>query len=112
MAGGLAVLLGVAYVFSGDLAIPIGIHFGVNFAGMIGGSAPQRATLVQLMSRTTVAESLVLPSEAVLIRVAGAAIGIGLFFWWSYSVNGQLRVVSDIARPTLRWNRNTGPKAE
>ncbi|SDM07096.1 hypothetical protein SAMN04487949_0727 [Halogranum gelatinilyticum] len=107
MAGGLAVLLGVAYVLSGDLAVPIGIHFGVNFAGMIGGSAPQQATLVQVMSPTTVAEALVLPAEAVVIRIFGAAIGIGLLLWWYHSVNGQIRIVPEVACPRLRWKRNS-----
>jgi membrane protease YdiL (CAAX protease family) len=102
MADGLAVLLGVAYVLSGDLAVPIGIHFGVNFAGMIGGSAPQQATLIQMTPPTTVAESLVLPRGAVAIRLFGAAIGIGLLLWWSHSVSGQVRVAPKVACPTLR----------
>lgn len=105
MAGGLAVLLGVAYVLSGDLSVPIGIHFGVNFAGMIGGSAPQQATLVQIVSPTTVAESLVLPHEAVAVRLLGAVIGSGLLFWWYRRANGQVQVASSIAHPTLRGNR-------
>lgn len=105
MAGGLAVLLGVAYVLSGDLSVPIGIHFGVNFAGMIGGSAPQQATLVQVASPTTVAESLVLPREAVAVRLLGAIISIGLLFWWYRRANGQVQVASSIPRPMLRWNR-------
>jgi membrane protease YdiL (CAAX protease family) len=112
MAGGLAVLLGVAYVLSGDLAVPIGIHFGVNFAGMIGGSAPQQATLVQVMSPTTVAESLVLPGEAVVVRLFGAAIGIGLLLWWYRSVNGQIQIVPEVARPRLRWERNSDSMTE
>jgi membrane protease YdiL (CAAX protease family) len=112
MADGLAVLLGVAYVLSGDLAVPIGIHFGVNFAGMIGGSAPQQATLIQMTPPTTGAESLVLPRGAVAIRLFGAAIGIGLLLWWSHSVSGQVRVAPKVACPTLRWNHTSDLKAE
>ena len=112
MAGGLAVLLGVAYVLSGDLAVPIGIHFGINFAGMIGGSAPQQATLVQVISPTAVAESLVPPGEAVVIRLLGAAIGICLLLWWYHSVNGKIRIVPEVACPRLRWKRNSDPMTE
>lgn len=104
MAGGLAVLLGTAYVLSGDLSIPTSIHFGVNFAGMIGGTAPQHASLIQLTSATTVTESLLLPSEAVAVRLVGAAIGVGVVLWWYYSSNGQIRVNPSVACPTLRWS--------
>jgi len=112
MAGGLAILLGVAYVLSGDLFVPIGIHFGVNFAGMVGGWAPQQATLVQISSSTTVAESLILPQEAVVAQLLGTAIGIGLLFWWYTRLNGQARVASSITRPTLRWNQDKDATVE
>lgn len=106
MAGGLAILLGVAYVLSGDLSVPIGIHFGINFAGALGGTDPQPASLVQLTSTTTVAESLVLPVEAVTVRLIGSALGIGLLVWWYRATTGHVRVVSSIARPALRWQRD------
>jgi membrane protease YdiL (CAAX protease family) len=112
MAGGLAVLLGIAYVLSGDLAVPIGIHFGVNFAGMIGGSAPQQATLVRLSSTETVAESLVLPPEAVVVRLLGAAVGVGLLFGWYRRAAGDGRVAPSIVRPTLRGDRGTETPTE
>lgn len=104
MSGGLAVLLGIAYVLSGDLSVPIGIHFGMNFAGMMFGASPQSATLVQLSSSTTVAESLLLPSEAVVVRLVGSVLGIAVLLWWRYREVGKIRVVSSIARPTLRWH--------
>lgn len=112
MAGGLAVLLGVAYVLSGDISVPIGIHFGVNFTGMIGGWAPQQATLVQIASSTTVAESLILPREAVVVQLLGAGIGIGLLFWQYIRLNGQVRVASSITRPTLRWKQDKDATVE
>lgn len=102
MAGGIAVLLGVAYVLSGDLSVPIGIHFGVNFAGMFGGWAPQQATLLQLSSSTTVADSLVLPQDAVVAQLLGAALGIGLLVWWYRRTNGSVRISALVATPTLR----------
>ncbi len=106
MAAGLAVLLGVAYVLGGDLSVPVGVHLGVNFAGMLAGTAPQEASLVRLTSATTVAESLVLPGEAVAVRLVGAALGVGLLYWWYRGPDGRVRLVPPVARPTLRWNRD------
>lgn len=112
MAGGLAVLLGVAYVLSGDLAVPIGVHFGVNFAAMIGGSAPQQATLVRIESSATVAESLVLPPEAVVVRLLGAAVGVGLLVGWYRRAGGDRHVPASIVRPSLRGDRGTDAPTE
>jgi len=106
MAGGLAVLLGVAYVVSGDLSVPIGIHFGVNFAGMLGGTAPQTATLVRVTSARTVAENLYLPVEAVGVRLLGAVVAIGVVVLWYRSANGAVQVIPSVARPSLRWSRD------
>ena len=107
MAAGLAVLLGVAYVLSGDLSVPIGIHFGINLAGGLLGTQPLSVSLFQLTSNTTVAESLVLPVEAVAVRLAGAVIAIGLLLWWYRSMSKQIRVEPSIAQPTLRWRYNS-----
>lgn len=112
MAGGLAVLLGVAYVLGGDLSVPIGIHFGVNFAGGLVGTQPQPASLVRLTSGTTVAESLVLPIEGVIVRLVGSALGIGLLVLWYRAVTGQVRVVPSIAQPSLRWHRDANVSTE
>ena len=112
MAGGLAVFLGIAYVLSGDLAVPIGLHFGVNFAAMIGGSAPQQATLVRLSSSATVAESLLLPPEAVVVRLLGAAVGVGLLVGWYRRARGDGPVARSIVHPTLRGDRGTEPPTE
>lgn len=106
MAAGLSVLLGVAYVLTADLSVPIGIHFGVNLAGGLIGTQPLSVSLVQLATDTTVAESLVLPNEAVAVRLVGAVIAIGLLLWWYRSMSGEVRVVSSISQPTLRWQRD------
>ncbi|WP_226008024.1 CPBP family intramembrane glutamic endopeptidase [Natrinema salinisoli] len=112
MAAGLAVLLGVAYVLSGSLAVPIGIHFGVNFAGGLLGTQPMSVSLVQLTSTTTVAETLVLPVEAVTVRLVGAGIAILVLVFWYHSTNGRVRIIPSIVRPTLRWQRNSDASPE
>ena len=103
MMGGLSLLLGLGYVLSGDLSVPIGIHFGFNFAGVLVGTNAQQASLLIITSDTTVQDSLALPLEAVVVRLLGAVIGIGLVVAWYYGVRGRLQVASHISQPTLRW---------
>lgn len=101
MMGCLSILLGLGYVFSGDLSVPVGIHFGFNFAGVLVGTNAQPASLLRTTSATTVRESLALPIEAVTGRLVGAIFGIAVLIAW-YLVVGRVRVASDVARPTLR----------
>ncbi|QLD86602.1 CPBP family intramembrane metalloprotease [Natronomonas halophila] len=103
MAGGISILLGLAYVFSGDLSVPIGIHFGFNFAGVLAGTNVQPASLLRLTSSTTIQESIALPVEAVFVRLVGAVLGIGLLVAWYHAVRGPLRVAPTLHCPTLRW---------
>jgi hypothetical protein len=103
MMGGFSLLLGLGYVLSGDLSVPIGIHFGFNFAGVLVGTNAQQASLFEITSQTTVQDSLALPLESVTVRLLGTVIGIGLVVAWYYSVRGRLRVASLMTRPTLRW---------
>ncbi|MBX0297249.1 CPBP family intramembrane glutamic endopeptidase [Haloarcula nitratireducens] len=102
MTGIFSVLLGAGYVLSGDLSVPIGIHFGVNFAGVLAGTNPQQASLLEMTAATTIQESIVLPIEAVIVRGVGVAIGLALVGWWYHSVRDQLYVAPTIARPVLR----------
>lgn len=102
MMGSLSILLGLGYVLSGDLSVPVGIHFGFNFAGVLVGTNPQPASLLRTTSSTTVRESLALPIEAVAGRLVGALLGIAILVAWYLLVVGRLRVVADIARPTFR----------
>ena len=103
MVGVLSILLGLGYVLSGELSVPIGIHFGVNFAGVLAGSNPQHASLIELTAATTVQESLVFPVEAVMVRLVGAVIGLAVVAWWYHATRDGIHVVPEIASPTLRW---------
>lgn len=105
MAGGLAVLLGVGYVLSGDLSIPIGIHAGINVASVLVGTNPQSASVLRLTAPDTVVTSLTLPIEVVVLRLLGAALGIAVLLWWYATVRGPLGIASTVAHPTLRWGR-------
>lgn len=109
MVGILSILLGLGYVLSGDLSVPIGIHFGVNFAGVLGGPNPQHASLLQLSAATTVQQSLVLPVEGVAVRLVGAVLAIGVLIWWYAAKGDGIRVVPDIAQATLRWRESEEP---
>lgn len=103
MAGGMSLLLGLGYVLSGDLSIPIGIHFGFNFAGVLVGTNLQPASLMQITSSTTVQQSIALPVEAVIVRLLAAVVSIGLVLWWFHRAVGGLRIAPSIAKPVLRW---------
>ncbi|RLM89556.1 CPBP family intramembrane metalloprotease [Halobellus sp. Atlit-38R] len=103
MVGVISILLGLGYVLSGKLSVPIGIHFGFNFAGVLAGSNPQYASLIELTAATTVQESLVFPLEAVLVRLVGAVIGIAVVAWWYHATRDGIHVVPEIASPALRW---------
>jgi membrane protease YdiL (CAAX protease family) len=103
MTGGLSILLGLGYVFSGDLSVPIGIHFGFNFTGVLAGTNAQPASLLQITSQTTIQEYIALPVEAVFVRLVGAVLGIGLLVAWYFAVHGGLRVAPGLPYPTLRW---------
>lgn len=99
----LSLLLGIGFVLGGDLSVPIGVHFGVNFAGVLAGLNPQPASLLELSAATTVQESLVLPVEAVAVRLAGAVVGIAVLWWWYHTRVGRIRVAPTVTRPALRW---------
>lgn len=103
MAGGLSILLGVGYVLSGDLSVPIGIHFGFNFAGVLVGTNAQPASILRTTSSTTVQESIALPPDAVVVRLLGASIGIAAVCWWYHAVYGRIRVAPTVVEPILRW---------
>ena len=102
-AAGLAVPLGVAYVLSADLSLPVGIHFGVNLTGGLIGWQPIPLSVVQLSSSSTIAATLVFPVEAALVQLVGAAMAVVLLLWWFRAERGQLSVESSLPNPTLRW---------
>ena len=106
MSGGIAVLLGVSYVLSGELSVPIGIHFGFNIAGVLTGTNPQLASLLQLTATGSVGATTLLPLEAVVVQLAGAVLGVGVLFWWYHASDGRVRVDPAVSQPTLRWNRS------
>jgi len=106
MSGGVAVLLGVSYVLSGELSVPIGIHFGFNIAGVLTGTNPQLASFLELTATGSVESTTLLPIEAVIVQLAGAVFGLGVLFWWYYASDGRVRVDSAVSQPTLRWNRS------
>lgn len=106
MAGGLAILLGVGYVLSGSLSLPIGIHFGMNFAGVLVGTNFLPESLLRVSAASSVEGSLALPLEAVVVRLLGGTLGVALLFWWYYAVSNQVRIAPTVARPRLRWRHD------
>lgn len=81
LVAGLSVLLGITYILSGDLSLPLGIHLGYNMAGVILGTNIQPASILRLSSTTSIDESTALPMEAMIVRMLGAAIAVILILW-------------------------------
>jgi membrane protease YdiL (CAAX protease family) len=102
MVAALSLLLGLGYVLSGDLSVPVGIHFGVNIGGVLAGTNPQRASLLELSAASTVQESIVLPVEAVVARMGAAVVAVAALCLWYRAADGGIRVTPAIARPLLR----------
>lgn len=98
----ISVLLGLGYVLSGDLSVPIGIHFGLNFTSVLAGTNPQQASLLEFSATSTVEESLVLPVEALVVRCGATVVSIAVVCWWYHKVEDRLQVSPTIARPSLR----------
>ena len=87
-AAGLAVPIGLAYVLTADLSVPVGIHFGVNLTGGLIGWQPLTLSVVQLSSSSTIAISLVFPLDAVLVQLVGAAVAVGILLMWFRAERG------------------------
>jgi len=109
MSAGFAVLLGIGYVLTGDLSVPVGIHFGINMSWVIVGVNPQSASLVELTAAGTVAESLILPVEVVIASLVAATVAVGVMVWWDRSTTGRVQIEPSIAYPTFRGQRDTPP---
>lgn len=107
MAAGFAVLLGIGYVLTGDLSVPIGIHFGINMTWVFVGVNPQSASLIELTATETVAASLTLPLEVVMASLVAVVVGSGVMVWWDRSMNGQIQIAPSLASPMFRWQRDT-----
>lgn len=90
------VLFGVAYVLTGSLGLPIGVHFGgvaysvitqEQFAGGLTLPSP-------LVAEPLVEPSLVGAVEAWIVR---ALAGIGLVCLWVYVFSGEIRIIDRFA---------------
>ena len=103
MAGSLAIVLGIAYILTGNLALPIGLHFGVNFAGVLFGTNQQPASVLRLAASGPTISNSPLTNEVVIVRIIGGALSVGVFTWWCWSRDGQLRIAPSVTVPALRW---------
>lgn len=76
-------LLGVAYVLTGELALPMGLHWSVNFALMniFGIGAESIAHVPQLIAVESTATGALSPTHGIPILV-GTVAGYGLVFGW------------------------------
>lgn len=107
MAGGLGATLGVAYLLTGSLAVPIGLHFGLNFTGVITGINSQPASLLVVGTNLPpVVGNSALPAEAAVSRIGLAVLGLVVIAWWVRARDGQIGIPTTLAVPTLTWRRS------
>lgn len=95
-------LFGVAYLLTGELALPMGLHLGVNFVssnvfGIAGIAAMEGVPTVFVVEST--ATGLAAPMSGVPILVS-ITVGYGLVAGWCYWRRGALE--SGLHRPRSR----------
>jgi len=83
LVAGLSILLGITYILSEELSLPIGIHFGYNITGVLLGTNTQPASILQITSTSSIDQSTALPIEALLTRLLATA-AITLAIIWVY----------------------------
>lgn len=112
MAGGLGAVLAIAYILTGHLATPIGLHFGMNFAGVIVGiNSLPASLLVVTTDLPAITGNTVLPAEAAVARIGLSVLGLGAIAWWVRTRSGRISIPTTLATPTLAW-RQAGSGAE
>jgi membrane protease YdiL (CAAX protease family) len=103
------VLLALGYVLTGELAIPIGLHFTWNlFQGPVYGfpvSGLDVGVTVVAVEQTgpVVLTGSQFGPEAGLVGVGAVALGMALTVAWVRYRTGDAALATDVATPDLRW---------
>lgn len=103
--------LAAGYVFTGELAIPIGLHISWNFfQGVVWGFPVSGVSLgVSVVALEQTGPRVVTGGqfgpEAGLIGVAAMLIGTAAIGLWVRRRTGDLRIDPGITTPELRWRR-------
>jgi membrane protease YdiL (CAAX protease family) len=104
------VFLGLGYVLTGELAIPIGLHItwnffqGAVFGFPVSGMAPATTFIAITQGGPDLWTGGAFGPEAGLLGIFAILVG-GLFVWlWVYWRKGETMLQASIARPPIRLN--------
>jgi hypothetical protein len=103
------VMFGVAYLLTGELALPIGLHVTWNlFEGPVygfpvSGLDTGPSLLVTTQRGPPVATGGAFGPEAGLVGVAAMLLGTVAIVGWTYTQYGDAGLAPDIEVPNLRW---------
>jgi membrane protease YdiL (CAAX protease family) len=104
------VLLAAGYALTGELAIPLGLHFSWNFAqGVLFGFPVSGLRLgVAVIETREAGPDLVTGGrfgpEAGLLGIAAILVGIATIAWWVRARTDRLRLDPAVWTPELRWD--------
>lgn len=105
------VMLGLGYVLTGDLAIPVGIHISWNFVqgGVYGFAVSGLDFGNSLVETTARGPDLVTGGafgpEAGLLGVGAMILGMAAIAWYVRRREGELRFDPGVTVPELRWRQ-------
>ncbi|ELZ95133.1 hypothetical protein C440_08652 [Haloferax mucosum ATCC BAA-1512] len=105
------VMLGLGYVLSGDLAIPIGLHITWNFfqGGVFGFSVSGLSFGTSVVATTERGPDVITGGafgpEAGLLGVGAILVGTAAIAWYVRARYGNLRFDPGVTVPELRWKR-------
>ena len=105
------VMLGLGYVLTGDLAIPVGIHISWNFVqGGVYGFAVSGLDFGSSLVETTergpdVVTGGAFGPEAGLLGVGAMILGVVAIAWYVRLRYGELRFDPGVTVPELRWEQ-------
>jgi membrane protease YdiL (CAAX protease family) len=106
------VFLAAGYALTGDLAIPLGLHFSWNYAqGVLFGFPVSGLDIGVAVIRTReTGPDLVTGGrfgpEAGLLGVAAILVGIAATAWWARRRTGRLGLSAAVWTPDLRWRES------
>ena len=91
-------LFGIAYILSGELAVPIGLHIGINFAehNLFLGSPESAIPTILRVEQAGSGTAVQFQSMDAIVMVPVFALGYILVAGWFYSRQGTIESYTDL----------------
>lgn len=103
------VFLALGYVLTGELAVPLGLHFTWNYAqGVVYGLPVSGIRVGVAVVETELTGPRLLTGgsfgpEAGLLGIGAVVLGCGATVWWVRQVHGAVALSPTVWTPELRW---------